>query len=133
MKRIRIIALIFLYALASSGVQVRAHWCGGELTAVEWFCTEGHHDCGCSHGTDDLGDCCREVACRVQGQSHQTVTQLEQAAKAQAVIAVKPKLPAVLFPEAQLLLSRVNVTLLARASTEPEDVPIHIRNQVFRT
>lgn len=57
MKPIAVIALMFVYLIASSGISGSIHYCGDTVASVSF----GHnHTNKCARGSEDMKDCCHD-------------------------------------------------------------------------
>ncbi len=131
--RILTYTLLSLYLVLSSGIQVRAHWCGGKLSSVDWFSGPGHKPCGCSHG-EDLSGCCRELNYKLSASSHKgRETQVSQAqTQAKAVIRKPSTQRPVFFPVLHLLQQK-NQPFAARSYDGSGDRPVYRQSRRIRT
>jgi hypothetical protein len=70
MKKLSVIFLATLYFVCACGLYVHAHFCGGELSSVNYFALHDSHDCGC--GDEPVDDnCCKDVLHFYKVDAHQ--------------------------------------------------------------
>lgn len=60
MKRLLAILLFFLYLIPVIGIQISAHYCGGELAALVIIPSD-EHPCACGDSSGMNDDCCHDV------------------------------------------------------------------------
>lgn len=128
MKKITIISLFFIYALATMGFSLKEFYCCGKLKSVSFSIT-GESSAKCKNGDTKTAGCCNNQFHYFKVKDNH-VSSLQVALPAQFVVILDT-----FFPSFQNIVSSISEAKLTYQSHAPPSyngVPVYLSNCVFR-
>jgi hypothetical protein len=79
MKKLSLLFLTVFYFVCASGLYVHAHFCGGEISFVNYFALNDDQECGCGDESVDE-NCCKDESHFYKVNAHQDASFIDASA-----------------------------------------------------